>query len=148
MAEVKTKMTNASVKDFLAQIADEQKRKDAMTLLKIHQRATGEKAKMWGTSIVGFGVYHYKSERSSQEADWMLAAFSPRKQNLTVYIMGVYNKDKSAQTPEYANLLNKLGKYKLSGGACLYIKKLADVDLKVLEQIIKKSYLGMKKKYT
>ena len=131
MAELKTKVTNASVEDFLNGVEDEAKRKDSFTLLKMFSKITGEKPKMWGTSIVGFGKYHYKSLRSSQEGDWPLTAFSPRKQNLTLYV-----------TPGYidmAKLLAKLGKHKTSKG-CLYINKLSDVDLEILEKIIQKSF--------
>lgn len=93
---------------------------------------------MWGSSIVGFGMYHYKSERSTQEGDWPLAGFSPRKQNLTLYCM-MGNEDSG-------ELLKKLGKHKTSKG-CLYINKLSDVDQKILARLIKKSYLFMKKMY-
>ena len=141
MAEIKTKLTNASVEDFIASVPDETKRKDSLVLLKLFQKVTGEKPKMWGPSIIGFGSYHYKSERSSQEGDWMLAGFSPRKQNLTLYVMGLYI------SSDFNDLLKKLGKHKVSGGACLYLNKLSDVDLKVLEQIIKKSFVMMKKRH-
>ncbi len=138
MAEIKTKVTKASALDYIRNVPEENKRKDALVLLKLFKATTGEKPKMWGTSIIGFGMYHYKSERSSQEGDWPLVGFSPRKQNLTLYIM-----------PGFADmntLLAKLGKNKTSKG-CLYINKLEDVNLEVLETIIKKSYLAMKKKY-
>ena len=139
MAELKTKITKASVLDFIRTVPDERKRKDSLELLKLFKTITGETPKMWGESIIGFGQYHYKSERSTQEGDWLLTGFSPRKQNLTIYIMlGLAESD---------DLLKKLGKYKKSGGSCLYINKLEDVDTKVLGQIIKKSYLAMKKKY-
>jgi hypothetical protein len=105
-------------------------------LLEVFQKITGEKAVMWGSSIVGFGVYHYKSERSKQEGDWPLVGFSPRKQNLTLYIM---HGNKQSQT-----LLKKLGKHKTSGG-CLYIKNLADVDQVVLASLIEKSFQYIKK---
>lgn len=137
MAEIKTKLTKASVKDFINTVSDEVKRKDSFALVKLFQTITGEKPKMWGTSIIGFGMYHYKSERSSQEGDWMLTGFSPRKQNLTLYIMTLNS---------YPDLLKKLGKHKKSGGSCLYINKLSDVDIKILTQLIKKSYQEMKKK--
>lgn len=107
-------------------------------LLKMFEKITGEKPVMWGTAIVGFGKYHYKSERSAQEGDWMLTGFSPRKQNLTLYVMMGF-KDRQA-------VLKKLGKYKTSV-SCLYINKLSDVDLKVLEQLIKDSYKQIKAKY-
>jgi hypothetical protein len=140
MAEPKTKVTTQSPKDFLNTIEPEEKRKDAFVLLEMFQKVTGEKAVMWGTSIVGFGKYHYKSERSSQEGDWMLVGFSPRKQNLTLYVMHG-NKDSAA-------LLEKLGKHKTSGGTlggCLYINKLADVDQAILAKLIEKSFQYMKK---
>src|SRR3989344_269226 len=123
MAELKTKVTKQDPKDFLNTIEPEEKRKDGFSLLEMFEKVTGEKAVMWGTSIVGFGMYHYKSERSTQEGDWPLVGFSPRKQNLTLYIMHG-NQDSAA-------LLEKLGPHKTSVG-CLYIKKLDDVDRKVL----------------
>lgn len=138
VAELKTKVNNASVKGFIAGVPDDQRRKDSLALLKIFSDITKEKPKMWGSSIVGFGQYHYKSEKSRQEGDWMLTGFSPRKQSLTLYIMSGFEGT--------ADLFKKLGKYKASVG-CLYINKLADVDLKVLEQIIKKSFVDMKKKH-
>ena len=139
MAELKTKATAQNPKDFLNTIEPEQKKKDSFTLLEMFQRVTGEKAVMWGTSIVGFGMYHYKSERSSQEGDWPLVGFSPRKQNLTLYIMHG-NKDNQ-------ELLKKLGKHKASGG-CLYLNKLSDVDEKVLTQLIEASFRYMKEANT
>jgi hypothetical protein len=138
MAEIKTKVTNASVTDFLNSVPDETKRKDSFKLLIMFEKITGEKAKLWGTSIVGFGKYHYKSERSTQEGDWPLTGFSPRKQALTLYIMSGFE-----GTDE---LLDKLGKHTKSVG-CLYIKKLADVDENVLQGIIKQSFDEMKKRY-
>jgi hypothetical protein len=138
MAEPKTKPTSQSVKEFLNGVVPEEKRRDSFALLEMFEKITGEKAVMWGTSIVGFGQYHYKSERSRQEGDWMLVGFSPRKQNLTLYIMHG-NKDNPA--------LEKLGKHKTSGGdmgGCLYINKLSDVDQKVLGKLIEKSYRSMK----
>jgi len=136
MAELKTKRTNQKAEEFLNTIEPEQKRNDGFALLELFQKTTGEKAVMWGTSIVGFGMYHYKSERSTQEGDWPLVGFSPRKQNLTLYIMHG-NKDSK-------ELLLKLGKYKASGG-CLYLNKLSDVDQKILTALIKKSFDYMKK---
>ncbi len=133
MAEPKTKATTKSVKDFLNAIEPEPKRSDGFVLLEMFEKATGEKAVMWGESIVGFGVYHYKSERSRQEGDWLRVGFSPRKQNLTLYILAG-NKENPA--------LAKLGKHKTSGGigGCLYINKLADVDTRILSELIKTSY--------
>lgn len=136
MAELKTKATDASVEDFLNKVTPEQKKEDSFELLKIYKKITGEKPVMWGTSIVGFGKYHYKSERSKQEGEWPLVGFSPRKQNLTLYIMSGFDSHK--------DLLDKLGKHKTSVG-CIYISKLADVDISILEKIIKSSYLQMKK---
>lgn len=131
MAELRTKATDQDPKDFLSTIEPEQKKADGFALLEMFKRVTGEKAVMWGTSIVGFGMYHYKSERSTQEGDWPLVGFSPRKQNLTLYVMAG-NKDSK-------DLLQKLGKHKTSGG-CLYINKLSDVDTALLPPLIKKSY--------
>lgn len=130
MAEPKTKATKQSVVEFLNTIEPEEKRNDAFILLKMYEEVTGEKAVMWGPSIVGFGMYHYTSERSSQEGDWPRAAFSPRKHNLTLYVM---QGNENSQ-----NLLKKLGKHKTSKG-CLYINKLSDVDITVLPALIKKS---------
>ena len=138
MADIKTKLTKRSATDFIREVPEAKKRKDALALLKLFKDVTGEKPKMWGTSIIGFGSYHYKSARSTQEGDWPLTGFSPRKQNLTLYIMPGFS--------AYADLLKKLGKHKKSVG-CLYINTLEDVDMSVLKQLIKKSFLEMKKKY-
>lgn len=138
MAEIKTKVTKASVLDFIRKVPDEKKRKDALVLLALFKGITGEKPKMWGTSIIGFGSYHYESERSTQKGDWPLTGFSPRKQNLTIYIMPGFG--------DYGALLKKLGKHKKSVG-CLYINKLEDVDVNILKEIIRKSFLTMKKRY-
>lgn len=137
MSELKTQVNDASVEDFVQSVPDETRRQDSRVLLKLFSRVTGEQPKMWGSSIIGYGMYHYKSERSSQEGDWPLTAFSPRKQNLTLYVINGYE--------DYSDLLKKLGKHKTSVG-CLYINKLADVDLGVLEEIVKKSYVICKKK--
>lgn len=134
MSTVKTQMSDASVMDFLNSVEDEQKRADSFLLLELFSKITGEQAKMWGSSIVGFGLYHYQSERSRQEGDWPLTAFSPRKQSLTLYVTSL---------SELSELLQKLGKHKTSGG-CLYIKRLSDVNMHVLEQVIAKSYQAMK----
>jgi hypothetical protein len=136
MAELKTQRTNQRAEDFLSTIEPESKRQDGLVLLELFKKVTGEQPVMWGSSIVGFGMYHYKSERSSQEGDWPLVGFSPRKQNLTLYIMNGFD-GKTA-------LLEKLGKHKTSVG-CLYINKLSDVDLNILAKLIEKSYLDMKK---
>jgi hypothetical protein len=136
MGEIKTKVNDANVEDFISSVDNDKRRKDGFVLLEIFKRITGETPKMWGPSIIGFGQYHYKSAKSSQEGDWMLTGFSPRKQNLTLYIMhGVENEKE---------LLKKLGKHK-TGMGCMYINKLEDVDIKVLEGLITKSYQYMKK---
>lgn len=135
MAELKTQATKQDPKDFLASIEPEQKREEGFALLEMFSKVTGEKAVMWGSSIVGFGQYHYESQRSAQKGDWPLVGFSPRKQNLTLYIMPG-NKDNP--------LLKKLGKHKTSVG-CLYINKLSDVDATLLPELIKTAYEYMKK---
>lgn len=136
MAEIKTKATKESVVKFLKSIEPKEKRADSLALLKLFKDSTGEKPVMWGPSIVGFGKYHYKSERSTQEGDWFHVGFSPRKQNLTLYIL--------AWKMAESKLLPKLGKYK-RGGGCLYINRLADVDQKVLAKLIKDMYQYRKK---
>lgn len=136
-AELKTKVNDASVEGFLNQVEDEKKRSDAFEVLHLMKEATGEPPKMWGASIVGFGTYHYKYA-SGQEGDWPLTGFSPRKQNLTLYIMPGFSR--------HDDLMTKLGKYK-TGKSCLYINKLADVDKDVLKALIKESVEFMKKKY-
>jgi len=138
MAELKTKATDKDPEEFLNSIQPEEKRQDGFTLLEMFEQATGEKAVMWGTSIIGFGKYHYKSERSRQEGDWPMVGFSPRKQNLTLYVIPVGDIGEAA--------LRNLGKHKTSVG-CLYINKLADVDRELLSRIIKSSYDRMKKLY-
>ena len=137
MAELKTKLNNASVEKFLQSVSDEQKRKDCFTILELMKKVTKADPKMWGTSIVGFGKYHYKSE-SGREGDWFLTGFSPRKQNLTLYILSGFSK--------YDELIKKLGKYK-TGGSCLYIKSLEDVDKKVLRELITESFKYMTNHY-
>ena len=139
MSSLKTLVNNASVEDFISKVPDEVKRADSFTLLAMFSKITGEKPKMWGTSIIGFGTYHYKSERSSHEGDWPLTGFSPRKQNLTLYFMLGFT--------DYSDLLKALGKHKTSVG-CLYINKLSDVNLAILEKLIKKSFIAMQEKYS
>lgn len=134
MAELKTKQTDADVEDFISSVANERRRQDAFDVLAMYKRVTRLEPKMWGPSIVGFGVYHYKSERSSQEGDWPLAAFSPRKQNLTLYVY----------PNNFPELLKDLGKFTTSV-SCLYITKLDDIDRKVLERLIAASYEWSKK---
>lgn len=139
MAELKTKKTETNVVDFLNTIEPEQKRKDSFELKKIFDEVTKKKAAMWGDSIIGYGQYHYKSERSTQEGDWPLTGFSPRKQNITIYIMPGFE--------NYGDILGKLGKHKVSSGSCVYIKKLADIDTSMLKKLIKSSVDEMLKKY-
>lgn len=134
MAEPKTKVNNASVTDFLNTIEDESKRKDCFEILKLMKQITKEEPKMWGSSIIGFGSYHYVYA-SGREGDWMLTGFSPRKQNITLYIMPGFER--------YNSLMKKLGKYS-TGKSCLYIKKLADVDTKVLKELVSESVKTMK----
>lgn len=138
MAELKTKATNKIVKEFLDAVEPTEKREDGLALLDLFTKVTGEKAVMWGGSIVGFGRYHYKSERSRQEGDWFKVGFSPRKQNLTLYVM-LGNQENP--------LLKKLGKHKTSSGSCLYLNSLSDVDLKVLADLTKDAYAYMNKMY-
>jgi len=126
MAENKTKPTGASVGAYLAAIPNESRRKDCEALAKLMSRATKEKPKMWGPSIVGFGSYHYKYD-SGREGDSCLTGFSSRKGDIAVYVVKSF--------PGREKLLSKLGKHK-TGGGCLYIRTLADVDLEVLEQVV------------
>lgn len=126
-ANIKTKPTTSSVEEFIAAIPDEQKRKDSIALLQLMEKAAKEGPKMWGSSIIGFGELRYKSPTSGREVDWFKVGFSPRKANLTVYLVG--------DLQAHADALKNLGKHKVGGG-CLYINKLADVNTKVLEEMI------------
>ncbi|MEO8404393.1 MAG: DUF1801 domain-containing protein [Chitinophagaceae bacterium] len=137
MAELKTKATEQTVESFIEKIADEKIQKDCHGLIKLMKKATGSKPKMWGSSIIGFGQYHYKYD-SGHEGDMCITGFSPRKANLSLYIMGGIKGQEE--------LLKKLGKHKASKG-CVYIKKLEDVDLKVLESMVKNAVDYIKKKY-
>jgi hypothetical protein len=129
MAELKTKQTNASVEKFLNKIADETRREDCFKVAKMMQEITGEEPKMWGPSIVGFGVHHYKYA-SGREGDWPIAAFSPRKQDLTLYMMPGF--------AESGELMKQLGKHG-TGKGCLYIKRLSDVHIPTLKKLIRRS---------
>ena len=137
MADNKTQPTKASVTEFIKAIDDPQKRADARKVAAMMRKATGKRAKMWGSSIVGYGTYHYKYA-SGREGDFMMAGFSPRKQALTVYIMDGFSK--------YGAHMKKLAKYK-TGKTCLYIKRLSDVDEAVLQQLIEESVKYMRKNY-
>jgi hypothetical protein len=139
MSELKTKPTSQDPRAFLDTIEPEEKRRDSYTLLELMEQITGEQAVMWGPSMVGFGSYHYKSERSRQEGDWMLVGFSPRKHNLTLYILAGHQ--------DQTDLLARLGKHK-TGVGCLYIKRLSDVDRDVLTMLIETGYASMKRANT
>ncbi len=139
MAELKTKQNNSDVSEFIHSFADtEQKRKDSFELLKLMQDFTGFKPKMWGPSIIGFGSYHYKSERSSQEGDWPLIGFSPRKSAISLYVY--------TATKEHEYLLKDLGKYKM-GKACIYVKKLSDINQEALRKLMKVTIDYLQSKY-
>lgn len=139
MAELKTQQTNANVSDFINSVADsEQKRNDSFELLKLMHDFTGFEPKMWGPSIIGFGSYHYKSERSRQEGDWPLIGFSPRKAAISLYVFT------GAEEHEY--LLKGLGKFKM-GKACIYVKKLSDIDQEVLKKLMKETIDYLQTRY-
>jgi hypothetical protein len=138
MAELKTKINKASVEKFLNSVKDDQKRQDSFKILEMMKKITKEEPKMWGPGIVGFGKYHYKYA-SGHEGDMCIAGFSPRKEALTIYILPGFEK--------YDSLMKKLGKFK-TGKSCLYIKRLDDVDAKVLEKLIVSSFNYMKEKYS
>jgi len=131
MAEPKTKPTNQSVKEFLNEISEPERRADCFAVAKIMEEISGEKPKMWGPSIVGFGSYHYKYA-SGHEGDWPMMGFSPRKKDLTLYIMMGFEK--------HAELMEKLGKHSISK-SCLYIKRLSDVHIPTLKKLMK---IGLK----
>jgi hypothetical protein len=129
MAELKTKPTEASVKEFLNKIPDKERRDDCFAIAKMMEEATGAKPKMWGPSIVGFGSFHYKYD-SGREGDWLLTGFSPRKNDLTLYLMMGFE--------QHRELMQQLGKHKTSK-SCLYIKRLSDVHVPALKKLIKAS---------
>jgi hypothetical protein len=137
MPEQKTKSTNASVEAFINKVSDEHTRDDCYKLIDIMKEVTGEEPVMYGTSIIGFGKYHYKYE-SGHEGDSCLTGFSPRKQNISIYVMPGFQ--------EHENLLKTLGKHK-AGKGCLYVKRLHDIDTSVLKVLIGKSVQWLKKKY-
>lgn len=126
LAEIKTKQTAASVDDFINLLPDEKKRKDSLAIIAMMEKATGEKPKMWGSSLIGFGNKRYTSPATGREVDWFTIGFSPRKANLSIYMLDLKRQ---------AAALEKLGKHK-TGAGCLYINKLEDVDVKVLEKMI------------
>jgi hypothetical protein len=133
LAEIKTKETDSSVEDFINSFKDEKKRKDSFILLKLMQKATKEKPKMWGSSMIGFGKKIYKSPASGREVEWFKIGFSPRKANFSLNLV--------FDIKQYAAELKKLGKHK-TGMGCLYINKLDDIDIKVLEKMINEATKG------
>ena len=137
MAELKTRVTDASVSKFLDAITDDQLRQDCWTLVDLMEQATKAKARMWGTTIVGFGSYHY-TYASGREGDWMLTAFAPRKQNLTLYVMpGFKGRDE---------LMAQLGKHSC-GKSCIYVKRLAEVHMPTLKKLVAESVKYLRKTY-
>ena len=134
MAELKTKETKASVEKFINQLPEE-RREDCFQIARMMEEITGDKPKMWGAKIVGFGSYHYKYA-SGQEGDWPITAFSPRSQDLTLYIMPGFT--------EYGDLMKQLGKHR-TGKSCLYIKRLSDIHVPTLKKLIRASVKHMKK---
>ncbi len=136
MATLKTTPSDSNVIAYLQAIEDEGKRKDALQILEMMQRISDEKPMLWGGSMIGFGTYHYKYA-SGREGDWFLTGFSPRKQALTLYIMSGFSR--------YDDLMQQLGKFK-TGKSCLYVKRLADIDLTILEQLIRESVDHMRTK--
>lgn len=137
MADLKTAPTNADVRTFLDALENDRRRQDCETLLRMMKRITRTNPVMWGPSIVGFGTYHYRYA-SGREGDWFLTGFSPRKQALTVYVMAGFK--------HYATLMKKLGRHS-TGSSCLYLKRLDDVDLDVLEELIRESVQHVKRAY-
>lgn len=129
MAELKTKPTGESVRDFLNKIPDPERREDCFAVAKLMEEITGDKPKMWGPSIVGFGTFHYKYD-SGREGDWLVIGFSPRKKDLTLYLMMGFEK--------HAELMRQLGKHS-TGKSCLYIKRLSDINVPTLKKLIKAS---------
>lgn len=134
LTELKTQPTDSSITDFLDSVEDEQKRADAYAIMELMREVTGETPQMWGDSIVGFGSYHYVYE-SGREGDWFLVGFSPRKRNLTLYIMSGFD--------EYDGLLDRLGKHS-TGKSCLYVKRLSDVEEDALRELVQKSVQHMR----
>lgn len=133
LAEIKTKQTTSSVEDFINSIKDEQMRKDSFLILKLMQKISKEKPKMWGSSMIGFGIKRYKSPASGREVDWFKIGFSPRKANFSLHLV--------INLKERAATLKKLGKHK-TGVGCLYINKLSDIDIKILEELIQAAIKG------
>jgi len=137
MAENKTTRNRNDVMDFLKGIQEEKKRQDTLVLLELFQETTGLKPEMWGSGIIGYGTYHYRYE-SGREGDFFLTGFSPRKQSLTIYIMPGFDR--------FPEMMKKIGKHK-TGKSCLYVKKLEDIDMEVLKNLIRASLDYMNEKY-
>ena len=137
MAELKTNKNDNDIVEFLNGVDNEERRKDCFRLLELFEQWTKETPRMWGASIIGFGSYHYRYH-TGREGDWFLTGFSPRKQNLTIYITAGFS--------EYDDIMQNLGKYK-TGKSCLYVKRLSDIDLEKLKTLVEKSVYHMKKQY-
>ncbi len=139
MSEIKTRAMDLDVEQFLMGVEPEKKKLDSIKLKYVFDSVLEEKASMWNNNMIGYGSYHYKSERSKQEGDWPLIAFSPRKQYIAIYIMpGV---------DHYKDLIDRLGKHKVSSGSCIYVNKIEDINVDVLKEIIATSVRDMKRMY-
>jgi hypothetical protein len=139
MSEIKTKPIDIDIDKFLMSVVPDKKRVDSIELKKLFDSVVKESPSLWNNNMIGYGSYHYKSERSKQEGDWPLTGFSPRKQYIAIYIM--------SHVSNYKDLLSKLGKYKISSGSCIYINKIEDINPDVLKEIISTSVSDMKKTY-
>jgi len=139
MSEIKTRSSDLDIDKYLMTVEPEKRRADGIELKKLFDSVVKEKPTLWNNNMIGYGSFHYKSDRSTQEGDWPLTAFSVRKQNLTIYIM--------SGAAKYNELLSKLGKYKISTGSCIYINKLQDINTEVLKEIISASVSDMKNTY-
>jgi hypothetical protein len=139
MSEIKTKPSELDIDKFLLSVEPEKKRADSLELKKLFDSVVKEKPSLWNNNMIGYGSYHYKSDRSKQEGDWPLTGFSPRKQYIAIYIM--------SHVSNYKDLLSKLGKFKVSTGSCIYVNKIEDINLDVLKEIISASVADMKKTY-
>ncbi|MEM8987975.1 MAG: DUF1801 domain-containing protein [Pseudomonadota bacterium] len=137
MSQLKTRPGDADVDAFLTSVEDDQRRKDSFAMHEMMTRLSGEDPKIWGGGMVGYGSYTYDNV-SGRGGEWFLTGFAPRKQALTIYIMDGFS--------DHETLMEKLGKYKI-GKSCLYVKKLDDIDMKVLERLVKKSLAVMRKRY-
>ena len=139
MSEIKTKPVDSDIDKFLMSVEPDKKRVDSLELKKLFDSVLKEKPSLWNNNMIGYGSYHYKSDRSKQEGEWPLTGFSPRKQYIAIYIM--------SHVSNYKELLSKLGKYKISTGSCIYVNKIEDINLDVLKEIISTSVSDMKKTY-